>query len=820
MAVWQGSWNGNQTWVDTDLKDNYNVIGKRGILRKDGYDKVSGKAVFTRDVTLPGMLYAKYLTSPYANAKILSMDTSAAEAYPGVKYVLRYDDPEVKDIIWSKYCVYEKTYGANWNMTTWLLGSRAHFWGETVGVVVAADTEQIADEAIKLIEVEWEELPFVLDQEEALQPGSALVDEQKEDNIVPSGYTKQHHISGDVEAGFNESDGIVECEARRAYNYGAPAEPISCLVNWGDKLECWFHVQVPGMFRLFVSRYFNLPMSNVVFHSVYQGCQWGQWNWCGNTSDTLPIIGTILSKRTGKPVKILYTRQEEFGAGQMDCSNHYMKIGYKNDGTITAIESTCNFANLSIGPYEHFHENSRIQNLDINGPCARVNKPPVGAVRCEQSANSLHFCLANDYVASSLGMDPTEVALKNDGAEGHDMTYLAQYKQEHGFPDRDSLSECIELGKEAFDWDSKWHEPGARKLANGRMHGVSFTWDHEWQDCCGDSSIGLAINPDGSVSLMSQQSDIGVNQRSSLCQIVAEELGMKYERIFFLNKAQETVTFELEPPEGSAAFTANAWAAKWVAVKAKTSLLEFVCCEFETKSGWGGAPRINHYDAFFPGKTADELDIVDGVIFEKANPENSKTVEEVAASTGFGGRFSGSEGTATGIFTWQFVAQPAKADSTCDFKHHWLCRQANFLEIEVDTETGEVYITKVVPVNDVGKVISPETCEGQQYGGIYMASSRALVEEHVWDPLTGVQLNGNFLDYRIAGIKDVPWDCIECKLVETGLGFGAYGSVGIGELPATQIVYNMGPAIYNALGVHVDDYPITPDKILKALGKA
>ncbi|MBN1370155.1 MAG: xanthine dehydrogenase family protein molybdopterin-binding subunit [Dehalococcoidaceae bacterium] len=808
MGVWHGSWDGNQIWVDTDVKEQYNYVGQRGMKRKDGYDKVSGKAVYTRDVKLPGMLYAKYLTSPYANAKILSIDTTAAQAYPGVRYILTYEDPQILELKLATRTI-----------PTFYLGNRAYYYGQTVGAIVVADTEQIADEAVKLLDVEWEELSFILDEVEAAQPGATLVDENQENNSIPYGYSATRHVQGDVEAALAAAEHTVNFNAKKAMTYGADVECVSCLIKWEGKLECWFHTQCPGRWRQSLAAFFEVPLNNVIVHSVYQGSQWGQWNWTTSQYNTLPAITGILAKRTGRPVKVLFSRQENFLAGEMDCSTQSGTIGFKSDGTITAVKSTTYFANMGLGPFEHFVENSRIPNLNIYGPINRVNKPPMGAIRCEQSINSYQFCIVNDYVASELNMDPTEVALKNDGTEGKDMAYLSQFKLAHGFPDRDSLKECIDLGKADFGWDSKWHEPGARKLPNGRMHGISFTWDHEWQDCCGDSSIGIAINKDGSVSLMAQVSDIGVNHRSACCQIAAEEMGIPYEKIAFLNKAHETVTFELEPPEGSAAFTALGWAVKRAAMQAKASLLEFVCSEFETSSGWGGHPRLTRYPAFFPGKSPEDLDIKDGVIYEVANPENKKTVAEVAARTGFGGLSAGSSGHAPGVFVWQFLAQPAKADSTCNFYHHWMCRQGNFLEVEVDTETGEVFVTNAMPVNDVGKAISPEAVEGQQYGGVYWAFTRGMLEEYIWDPLTGVQLNPNYLDYRVAGIKDVAWDKINCRIVESGLGFGPYGSCGVGEVPGTQLPWNLGQAIYNAIGKRIEDYPITPDKVLKALGK-
>ncbi len=216
---------GNQIWADTDLKEEYSCVGQRGVVRKDGYDKASGKAVFTRDVKLPGMLYARYLTSPYANARIVSMDTSAAEAYPGVRYVLRYDDPEIAGLELSTYA-----------MPVWYLGDRAYYWGQTVGVVVAADTEQIADEAISLIDVVWEELPFILDQEESAEEGATLVDERRASNSVPFGYGSPIHQSGDVEAGFAEADGTVDFTGKRD---SIPVARQSLLAVWLNGRVSW-----------------------------------------------------------------------------------------------------------------------------------------------------------------------------------------------------------------------------------------------------------------------------------------------------------------------------------------------------------------------------------------------------------------------------------------------------------------------------------------------------------------------------------------------------------------------------------------------------
>ena len=546
----------------------------------------------------------------------------------------------------------------------------------------------------------------------------------------------------------------------------------------------------------------------------------GHFQWGTSAYLAVPAVSAILAKITGKPVKIVYNRKDDFLMSAMEYSRQSGKIGIKNDGTVVAVQNRCFFGNMGLGPFEHFVENTRIPNQDFLTRYALCNIPPGGAMRCEQIGNVHALSMCMNDTAATLGMDPVEVALKNDGNEGEDMAVLAEFKADHGFPVRDSLKECIDKGKAAIDWDSKWHEPNSKKLPNGRMHGVGMMWSHEWQDACGDASMGIALNQDGSVSIITQVSDIGVNHRSSLSQIVAEEIGVPYETVQFQDRGHSTQVFELEPPEGSAAFTANSWAAKYAARKTKAALLEFVVHDFHTSSGWGGHPSLAHNEALFPGKTAEELDIKDGVIFEIANPENKVTVAEACSKTGFAGRYAGAEGTAPGVFAWQFTSQPVKADGDSNCQHKWLCRNACFLEVEVDTETGEIFTDNIVFVNDVGKVISPATVEGQQYGAAYMSWGRAFGEEYIWDPMTGVHLNNNLYDYKVATIKDYVPSVIDCETVETGMGWGAYGTVGVGELAATMGWSMYGPAVYNAIGKRIEDYPITPAKVLKALGKA
>ena len=779
----------------------FNEIGRRGIRRYDGYEKASGKALFTRDIQIPGMLYAKVLSSPHAHARIVKMDTSKAEALPGVRAVLRYDDPEIEGRILNGSIVGPNRMGpdfAGWALkpVKTILGDEAYFEGQWVGVAVAADTEEIATEALRFVDIQWEELPFILHGEEALQPDALILCPGAESNKVED--ERERVEKGDVEKGFKEADVIIEFEAKRDAHLWAGAELPSVIARWsGDKLEMWVHEQQPYLSKLILCEQLNIPMNKVNTHSPYNGCSFGERdnppNWHQNGMNVLTVL---LAKKADKPVKLVLNRAENFYGFSGDNMVCYFKVGAKKDGTITAVEMKNIFDVFMCTPgIEHFIDNTRVPNLKCLGLTVDVSKPPAWWCRCEQLPNTFCLTLVFDHVADALGLDPTEVALKNDGCDGHDMAYLSHYKGEQGFPDRDSLKECIEAGKKAMDWDKKCHPPGAKKLPNGRMHGMAFTWSHDWDDIRGTGSAAVMIQNDGSVSIIAQHSDIGVNPWTAYMQIVADELGVKYEDIeinpFDLNQG-----FALMSPDGSCNLGSNGYVVKKAAQKAKRMLLDLAAEKFDLK--------------------ADELDVKEGIIFERANPENKKAVAEVVtmATPMMNAVVIWTEPP---VIAWAWHTQGIWGEAI-ETGRPRLCRQAHFIEVEVDTETGEVEVTKAVNVNDVGKAISPETVEGQMYGGTYMGLGRAFTEEMVWDPKTGVLLNRNLLDYKYAAMNDYP--AVDTVIVETGLGHGPYGSTGIGENTATVVPALLGPALYNAIGVWVDDFPITPAKVLKAIERA
>ena len=786
----------------------YGNIGKRGVRRIDGYEKASGTAIYTMDVQLPGMLCMRFLTSPCAHARIRSMDTSKAEAYPGVRYVLRYDDPELPAFA---------ELGGHGPSHAAVLPHIAHFQGEEVGAAVAADTEDIACQALRLIEVEWEERPFVLDVEEALEPGRPLANPElyPDGNQYNQGWRDVEEL-GDVEKGLGKADAIVEFTARRRlHTWIGPERPCG-VVRWnGEYPEVWVKQQRPHICKRVISTWFGgIPMNRIQLHCLYQGASFGGWSQVAwNMGGT--YCAALVARRTGRPVKWMFDRREDFYGGEMDEGVYHFTVGVKKDGTILAVKGRAILSNHYFpvfGFVTHFLENTKVPNVYGRLQAVQINKGVNVPTRCEQNPNCLSFTLIFDHVADALKLDPIEVALKNDGCHGRDMAWLDSRKVEMGFPKRDSLAECVEKGKKAIDWDNKWHLPGERKLAGGRMHGIAFTWTHEWEDSAGSSEMAIRIErTDATATLFGMRCDNGVNAETTYCQIVADELGMRMEDVFY--RPHTDPGFFAMTPDSSTNMSVNGSAIRNAARILKQQILEAA-----TKPR--GEGQRGSFPPAFPGMSPDDLDIRESVIFAKVDPSVRMALAEFVGIAGVAGPISREElgGMARAIWTpplfaYSFHVQVGAYSHT----RLRLCRQAHFMEVEVDTETGAVEVTKVVNVNDVGRVISWETCEGQQYGGTIMGVSRGLMEEVVYDPVTGVMLSGNLLDYKIATMLDV--GPIQTVLVETGMGYGPYGLVGIGEDVATVIPALLGPAVHNAIGLWVDDFPITPARVLKALGK-
>ncbi|MDD5171395.1 MAG: molybdopterin-dependent oxidoreductase, partial [Syntrophales bacterium] len=722
-----------------------------------------------------------------------------------------YDDPEMPE---AEYLgLFIGFFG-----TAKPLPGVAHFEGELVGAAVAAETEAIAEAALSLIEIDWEQRPFNLDPEKASEPDAPL--------SFPERYADGNHwnkglfdtlVKGDMKKGLAEADKVVEFKfVRRLHTWMCPERPCGVFKWKGDCPEIWLKHQRAHLPKIQISNWYGgIATDKIQFHMPYQGAMFGGWTSIDWSMGPLWCAG-LVAKRMERPVKYVFDRRDDFFGGSMDAGVYYIKVGFKSDGTITAVDATNFDPNATMPvffPGLHINENTRVPNIFSQLKSIWINEGPHVPVRCEMLPPAHGLTMVMDRVAAELGMDPTEVALKNDGGEGHDMEWLNEEKKKRGFEVRDSLKECIEKGKAEFKWDQSWHRPGTRKLANGRMHGVGFTWTQEWGDSVGSGEVAIRLErKDGTATILSMGSDQGVDAENSYCQIVADELGLRLEDVHY-NQDVDPGFYRMTPGS-STNMSVNGWAVRHAARILKQRILEAATSP-TSPSQRGSFPPA------FPHAKPEDLDIKDSFIYLKSDPSIQLHVGEFAKQGGNTGPLTEAEALGARyafvepLFAYAYHVQEGGYNPGNPRPR--FCRQTHFMEVEVDTETGEVFVTRVVNVNDVGKAINPMSCNGQQYGGSIMGVSRARFEEVIHDPVTGVMLNGNLIDYKIATMKDI--GPIGTELVETGMGFGPYGLIGIGEDIATVIPGLLAPAVYNAIGVWVYDFPITPDKVLKALGK-
>jgi CO/xanthine dehydrogenase Mo-binding subunit len=512
-----------------------------------------------------------------------------------------------------------------------------------------------------------------------------------------------------------------------------------------------------------------------------------------------------LKARKGR--KIEYDNSHFHGCGNA-LGVRYFKVGFMDDGKITAVQINSVYGSVET---TNFVDGTSIPNIKIVHKEPYLNRGPRETFKHGKS-KTLAISVVFDHVAAELGIDPIDVWLANDGTKGKPMEWIDEnVKAVQGFDSsRNSLKEVIATGKQAIDWDNKWHAPGAKQLPNGKYHGIGVTiqngWDHSpWgtQMCAGVYQRG-----DGSVSILAQHSDVGINHETVYREVFADVMGMKLEDVVW--DSHEDVGFNLRAAGGSAATTCNLNALVPVARAAKDNLLDLAVKPRPPM----GVLGTNTRPAVFPGKGANELDIKDSVIFEKANPANKIAVKDFVKEY-LDAWFAGQEGWQGGgpFMAWDYHRHFTTIEDWC------MVRQGYFMEVEVDPDTGSCDIKNIVIVNDVGKVLSPDTCNGQQYGGAYMGLGRAKQEAVIYDPQTGIKLNDNLIGYPVAVMNDCS-GTIDCHLLETGLAYGPFGMCGIGESAGGTVSSLTFSAIYNAIGKHVDDFPTSPHKILKALGKA
>ena len=776
------------------MADEFSVLGKR-LPRVDAVEKVKGEAKHVADIQLPGMLHTKFLRSPHPHAKIVRIDTSQAESLPGVKAVLTHQNvPKVHPRGKFEY----------------LLDETVHRAGEEVAAV-AAVTKEIAEEALKLIEVEYEVLPAVFDAEEAMQPDAPLVHPEHGSNLFHG--TDAHPTPrcssdgwlvvevGDVDKGFAEADYIVEGIYETPIQYNCSPMPRSVVCQWtGNKLTCWCDTQVPLSAWQDLARCLDIPQSDVrlVVHPI--------GGYGAKEPEKTAVLTALLAKRTGRPVKALFTREEDFIATHRRLNyKTYGKIGVKKDGTIPAIYNRVitNFGADSQVPLEVLSTSAtntfsllyQWQNSKFEGCSVMTNITNHAAVNGFGDPEAI-LCVERliDEAAEKIGMDPVEFRLKNCmryGDRGYSRLRLLASTGPIDWgvlgSDIDSFPECIRRVAEKARWKEKWKGWGTPMEVNGakrRGIGIAIGMHHSLYI---PYSAIVKMNQDGTANVLSSAVEIGQGCATAMSQVVAEALGLRYEDVNVI-LADTAVTPAGIGNIGSCGTSSAIAAAKYAADDARQKLFEIAAGEL--------------------GAKPDDLEAKERRIYIKGHPEKGMPIAEVC-------RF-GFQVTGIGINPPIDTIRDEKTGKVI----YPFAVAAAIAEVEVDIDTGELNVVRLTLANDCGRAINPTIVENQIDLGATMSNGWVRSENFVIDKSTGVVLNPNLLDYKIMTILDMPKrEDTQEIFVEAPCAWGPYGAKGFAETAMSTGAPAIANAIYNAIGVRMRGDHLTPDRILEALGK-
>lgn len=736
-------------------------------IRPDGVPKVTGMAQYGADYSLPGMLWAKVLRSPHAHARIRSIDTSKAAALKGVKAVITgHDFPEQK----HEYLGPERVAVNYWHMTRNIMArEKALYEGHSIAAV-AATTQAIAEEAIRLIEVDYEILPHVIDVDAAMQPDAPLLYEDMMTRGVEPAPTRPSNISkrlefkiGDLEAGFAKADEIVEMDFKTAPVHQGYIEPHACLARYGadGQVEVWSSSQGHFVVRAYVAKLLDIDISSVVVHPAEIGGGFG-----GKTVIYVEPVATLLSKITGLPVKLAMTREDTLRAsGPTSGSSMTVKIGVKKDGTIVAADATFKFqagafpgspvmnaCMCGFSPYE-------IDNVRTIGYDVVCNRPKAAAYRAPGSPISA-FAVESvlDVLAHKIGMDPLKLRLKNAVKAGSPTSWGPKHAH-------DGYADTI---KALLD------HPGYNKpLGPNQGRGVASGF---WFNGGGESTATVHVSEDGSVAIATGSMDVG-GSRASMAIMAAETLGIPYEKV--RSTVSDTASIGYNHVTGGSRVTYSTGLAVIDACKKVIEDLRHraaLMWDIDVKDViWeDGCAKVRDMSV----GDFDPLTLAE--ISAKRAVTGGPIVAEAAVNAG---------GQAPGFST-------------------------QFYDVEVDPETGAVKILRAVAAQDVGRAIHHDYCEGQIQGGVVQGIGWALNEEYIYDK-NGRLSNPGFLDYRIPVASDVPM--IEAIMVEVPNPNHPFGVKGVGEANIIPPMAAIANAINNAIGRRLTELPMSPPRVLAAI---
>ena len=740
------------------------------VRRPDLPGKVTGAARYAGDLAFAGMLHAKIKRSTVAHALIKKISVERAMAYPGVKAVLthenvprvlHYGSPQPRAVSLAK--------------DQYILDRKVRYWGEGIAAV-AAVSEEIAEEALDLIEVEYEELPAAITVDQALAPGAPRIHERA-DNLVVDPITVRR---GDIERGFAQADLIVEGTFELGRPTPAYMEPNVCVCDWDDdgKLSVWISTQTPFMVRGIMAEVLGVPYSKVRVLVDHMGGGFGAKQDLFQTE----FLCALLAKETGRPVRLEFTRKETFLGGR---SRHpgtvWLKQGFRKDGTITARQARVVFNSGAYGSHgpgvtavgtTALTSLYRCDNVLLEGKCVYTNTPIAGAYRGYGVVQTYYALdIQMDEAAHKLGMDPAELKLKNAVREG-DIAPSGHPIIGHG------LEDCIRRGMQEVNWTQiRGRSPDSSRIRRGWGMGCEMHGSSAYPGIKEQGNATVRMNEDGTVQLFTGTTGLGTGAHTALAQIVAEELGVRFDDVSVVHGDTDVVPWDIGAFASHTTYMGGR-AAQMAAAQVKKELLERAAEGLEV--------------------SAADLEVRAGLITVKGSDRRISVHDAIAPKVGLPSAHLIASATYKPTKSYSFAA--------------------HFVEVQVDTETGQIDVLQVVPVHEIGKVIHPVAAEGQIEGGIQQGIGHTLTEDHAVDPATGRSLNAGFVDYKMPLSMDMP--PIRTIILETAPDPGGpYGAKGVGEDPIIAIGPAIANAVYDAIGVRFRHYPITPEHVLQALKK-
>ena len=739
----------------------FKVVGKRPI-RHDGYDKVTGKAQYGADINLPGMLHGKVLRSPHAHARILSIDTSKAEAHPDVEAVATAADfPDMSadqpprlthgEVIVRS--VKEKQIARD----KILASSKVLYKGHPIAAV-AATSLHAAEEALAQIDVKYEVLPAVTDVHQATADGAPLLHDDHEGNVEDHGELS----IGDVKEGFKQADIVIEREFNTKTVHQGYIEPHTATAWWlpNDRITLWQSSQ--GHFQIgeFTAAVLGISPSSIKVIPLEIGGGFG-----GKVLAYLEPIAIVLSHKSGKPVKLTMTRAEVMEAtGPTSGTYQKVKMGVTKDGKLVAAEAKLMYeaggfpgspvgaaADCMFTPYE-------IENVFVDYYSVFDNKPSTGAYRAPGAPSGSFAAEAVvDELCEQLPMDPLEFRLINAAKEGT--------RRATGMVN--PVIGCVETTEAARTHDH-WTTPKKKGSYVGRGVASGF-----WPNATGPACAAANVNTDGTVSLTIGSVDIG-GMRPAAAQQFAEVLGIPVEDVNPQVGDTESIGYT-SMTGGSATAFKTGWASYEAGKDVKRQMIERAALLWDT--------------------SADDVNLVDGVLQHVSDPELSISFKELA------GQLQGLGGPVVG----RANLNPSGAGSAF---------ATNLVDLEVDPETGKVTILRYTAVQDAGKAIHPSYVEGQMQGGAVQGIGWALNEEYFMGD-DGAMQNTSLLDYRMPTALDLPM--IDTVIVEVANPLHPYGVRGVAEVSLVPPLAAVTNAIYDAIGVRIYSLPANPATIVKAI---